>query len=205
MPPLENISHKSWAQCSLSCDSAEKLGSPKWEVCFTFLTSFFWPCTQELSVVVRLAHLVLELQLKLEDGVLLRERLSSTLALENWGQVVVTLVVVLGTQLQEEVSFWGSLILRRRNLLRRSHNWNLDRRQRPLPCLHRRSRRAADVHRIGQHLGTRLCLWTNFGSFWPLWSILTIFVVNFEPHREEVGVLGVASGARPGIPPLVKN
>ena len=74
-------------------------------------------------MVVRLAHLVLELQLKLEDGVLLRERLSSTLALEDWGQVVVTLVVVLGTQLQEEVSFWGSLILRRRNLLRR----NLDR------------------------------------------------------------------------------
>ena len=56
-------------------------------------------------MVVRLAHLVLELQLKLEDGVLLRERLSSTLALENWGQVVVTLVVVLGAQLQEEVSF----------------------------------------------------------------------------------------------------
>ena len=56
-------------------------------------------------MVVRLAHLVLELQLKLEDGVLLRERLSSTLALENWGQVVVTLVVIFGTQLKEEVSF----------------------------------------------------------------------------------------------------
>ena len=56
-------------------------------------------------MVVRLAHLVLELQLKLEDGVLLRERLSSTLALENWGQVVVALVVVLWTQLQEEVGF----------------------------------------------------------------------------------------------------
>ena len=120
-------------------------------------------------MVVRLAHLVLELQLKLEDGVLLRERLSPTLALEDRGQVVVTLVVVLGTQLQEEVSFWGSLILRRRNLLRR----NLDRRQRPLPCLHRRSRGAADVHRIGQHLGSRLCLWDKF------WFFLTI-VVNSE-------------------------
>ena len=54
-------------------------------------------------------------------------------------------------------------------------------------------------------------MFTGLASTWAVDCVfgqilvLKIFVVNFEPHREEVGVLGVTSGARPGIPALVKN
>ena len=54
------------------------------------------------SIVVRLPHLVLKLEFQLENGVLLRERLSAALPLKYRGQVVVAVLVVLGSELQEE-------------------------------------------------------------------------------------------------------
>ena len=56
------------------------------------------------SIVVRLPHLVLKLELQLEDGVLLRERLPPALPLKYRGQVVVAVLVVLGSKLKEKVN-----------------------------------------------------------------------------------------------------
>ena len=53
---------------------------------------------------MRLPHLVLKLEFQLEDGVLLRERLPSALPLEYRGQVVVAVLVVLGSKLKEKVN-----------------------------------------------------------------------------------------------------
>ena len=51
---------------------------------------------------MRLPHLVLKLEFQLEDGVLLRERLPPALPFKDRGQVVVAVLVVLGSELQEE-------------------------------------------------------------------------------------------------------
>ena len=63
---------------------------------------------------MRLPHLVLKLELELEHGVLLGERLPSALPLEYRGQVVVTLLVILGSELKENLV---NLIERRRRTL----------------------------------------------------------------------------------------
>ena len=51
---------------------------------------------------MRLPHLVLKLEFQLEDRVLLRERLPPALPFKDRGQVVVAVLVVLGSELQEE-------------------------------------------------------------------------------------------------------
>ena len=63
---------------------------------------------------MRLPHLVLKLELELEHGVLLGERLPPALPLEYRGQVVVTLLVILGSELKENLV---NLIERRRRTL----------------------------------------------------------------------------------------
>ena len=51
---------------------------------------------------MRLPHFILELEVQLENGVLLRERLPPALPFKDRGQVVVAVLVVLGSELQEE-------------------------------------------------------------------------------------------------------
>ena len=50
---------------------------------------------------MRLPHFILELEFQLENGVLLRERLSAALPFEYRGQVVLAVLVVLRPELKE--------------------------------------------------------------------------------------------------------
>ena len=53
---------------------------------------------------MRFPHFILELEFQLENGVLLRERLPAALPLKYRGQVVVAVLVVLGSKLKEKVN-----------------------------------------------------------------------------------------------------